>query len=188
MFVQQRNFDSHFNQQLMQRSIPIALFFIITAFGTLLALSTGSDKPDETDTNQILQEAVFTDLQGQEILMEDFSGKTVLIDIWETWCTPCIRSMPTLQQLMEDYPDDFVVLAVSPGYMDSEDDVREFISNNEYDFEFVFGEDFTEALQVQSIPYKIYVNPSGEYVTTVLGSHGPEEDYEKTREIIEDHL
>ncbi|MDG5766890.1 TlpA disulfide reductase family protein [Balneolales bacterium ANBcel1] len=172
----------------MRRYIAIFTFLLLAGFGVLYAISTEAPAGDAADTNTILQEAEFTDLNGNALTMADFQGKTVLIDIWETWCTPCIRSMPTLQKLMDDYPDDFIVLAVSPGYMDSPEDVRQFVDNNDYDFQFVFGQDFSNALQVQSLPYKVYVNPSGEYVTTVLGSHGPEADYEKTREIIEQHL
>ncbi len=172
----------------MRRLIVSSLFIVLAIIGAALALSSGDETADPSDTNQILQDAVFTDLDGREVTLQDYAGKTVLIDIWETWCTPCIRSMPTLQQLMDDYPDDFIVLAVSPGYMDSPEDVEKFVANNDYDFSFVYGEEFSRALQVQSIPYKVYVGPDGEYVTSVLGSHGPEEDYEKTREIIEQNL
>ncbi len=172
----------------MRRTVGVFALIILVIAGFKLASSTESSQPESADATEILQNAVFTDLDGGEVTIHDFEGKTVLIDIWETWCTPCIRSMPTLQELMDDYPDDFIVLAVSPGYMDSEEQVREFVANNDYDFAFVFGEQLAEDFNVQSIPYKVYVSPGGEYIESILGTQGPELDYEKTREIIEKHL
>lgn len=172
----------------MRRLVVFVTLLIVIAVGARVALPLQGDATDASDTNTILQETVFTDLDGGEVTLQDFEGKTVLIDIWETWCTPCLQSMPTLQQLMEDYPNDFVVLAVSPGYMDSPEQVHEFVENHDYDFEFVFGEQLTSDLEVQSIPYKVYVDPEGEYITSVVGTQGPDEDYEKTKEIIEEHL
>ena len=174
----------------MRRSVVTILVLLVIAAGAVIAVSTqsGSDKANTSDIDRILRDAVLTDFAGNEYTLQDFEGKTVLVDIWETWCTPCLQSFPTLQQLMEDYPDDFVVLAVSPGYMDSPDQVREFVENHDYDFEFLFGEELTRELGVQSIPYKVYVSPNGEHVASITGTQGPEEDYEKTREIIEEYL
>lgn len=149
-----------------------------------MASSTGNGVANPEDVNAILSSAVFTDLDGQELTLDQFEGKVVLIDIWETWCTPCLRSMPTLQKLMDDYPEQFVVLAVSPGHMDTPKQVREFVDNHDYTFEFVFGEQLARDLNVHSIPFKVFVDPEGNHIESVLGSRGPEQDYEKAREII----
>ena len=50
---------------------------------------------------------------GREVKLSDFRGKLVLLDIWATWCGPCIASMPHNSQLAEKFADkDLVVLAV----------------------------------------------------------------------------
>ncbi len=172
----------------MRRFVVISIFAVAVLAGIRIAGSSGSEAVNPEDKNEILGNAVLTDLNGSEVTLEKYAGKTVLIDIWETWCTPCLRSMPTLQKLMDDYPDDFVVLAVSPGYMDTPDQVREFVANHDYTFEFVFGEDLARDLNVQSIPFKVYVDPEGQYIESVLGTQGPERDYEKAREIIHRYL
>ena len=171
----------------MQRILATLVLIMFIVGGYVLASSHQHNESDPEETQQLLDEAVFTSLDGADVSLSDYRGKTVLIDIWETWCTPCLQSFPTLQDLMDDYPDDFLVLAVSPGYMDSHDDVVEFVQHNDYDFKFVFGEQLAEQLNVQSIPYKVYVGPSGEYLETSLGTRGPEGDYEKTRKIIENN-
>ncbi len=169
----------------MRRIVSLSILAIVILAGIRLATSSGSAKIDPQDKNEILRNAVMTTLDGDEVTLSNFAGKTVLIDVWETWCTPCLRSFPTLQKLMEDFPEDFLVLAVSPGYMDSPEQVREFAENHDYDFTYVFGEDLARDLNVQSIPFKVYVDPDGQYIESILGTQGPDRDYEKTREIIQ---
>lgn len=172
----------------MRRIITLSIIALVIAGGIRLTTYAGNGTSDPEDKNQVLGNAVMTTLDGTEVTLQDYVGKTVLIDIWETWCTPCLRSMPTLQKLVEDFPDDFVVLAVSPGYMDTTEQVREFVDNHDYDFEFLFGEDLARDLNVQSIPFKVYVDPAGQYIESVMGTQGPEQDYEKTRKIIQQNM
>ncbi len=172
----------------MRRIVSASILVIVLLAGIRFATSAGSATVDPGEKNEILANAVLTTLDGEKVTLRDFAGKTVLIDIWETWCTPCLRSFPTLQKLMEDFPDDFLVLAVSPGYMDSPEQVQEFVDNHDYDFTFVFGEKLAQDLKVQSIPFKVYVDPEGRYIESILGTQGPERDYEKAREIIQRHL
>ena len=41
----------------------------------------------------------FADEQGRALSLKEFRGKTVLLNIWATWCGPCRREMPTLDRL-----------------------------------------------------------------------------------------
>ena len=57
---------------------------------------------------------VLPDLGGKVVRMEDLRGKVVLLNLWTTWCPPCVEEMPTLQTLAEKMDGrDFVLLAVS---------------------------------------------------------------------------
>ncbi len=56
----------------------------------------------------------FTGPDGGEVNLQAFRGKVVLVNLWATWCPPCVEEMPTLQRLQElRGGEDFVVLAVS---------------------------------------------------------------------------
>lgn len=76
-----------------------------------------------------------TKLDGERVNLSDFFGHPVMINFWATWCPPCKAEMPIIQGLLEDSQDGFVVLAVNVG--ESEDVVRGFAEENEFDFTFL---------------------------------------------------
>lgn len=50
---------------------------------------------------------------GQDITLADFEGRPVLVNLWATWCAPCIAEMPTLDALAEREEGRLEVLTVS---------------------------------------------------------------------------
>lgn len=148
-----------------------------------------SNIPDSLKTDaQLVEEAVFTDLQGAEVSVSDFQGKVVLIDFWETWCSPCLATFPVLQRLVEEFPERFVVLAVTPGMVDTKEDARAFVEKKDYDFQFLWdANNLSGKLGVQGIPFKVYLDASGTFIEKSLGSYGPEKEYQVVRDLILEH-
>ncbi len=60
---------------------------------------------------------IFTvlDMEGAEVRLSDFLGEDVLlVNVWATWCGPCLTEMPSMQRLYEQLEgEDFEILAVS---------------------------------------------------------------------------
>ena len=55
-----------------------------------------------------------TDLKGNNLSMEKFSGKYLLIDFWAGWCIPCVKQLPELKVLSKKFKNkDFEILGVS---------------------------------------------------------------------------
>lgn len=145
-------------------------------------------KPAPDTPEEYVEQASFINLEGDTVSVSDFKGKVVLIDFWETWCRPCLASFPTLQKLQEEYPDNFEVLAVTPGFTDSIEDARSFAQEHDYTFTYVMDVNkLHQKLEVQGIPYKVFVDANGEFIKKSLGSYGPEEDYIKIKELINKH-
>lgn len=66
------------------------------------------------DAPKPVPELQFTDHDGKMLTLADFKGKTVLVNIWATWCAPCRKEMPSLDRLQAQLGGkDFVVLPVS---------------------------------------------------------------------------
>ena len=55
----------------------------------------------------------FTDAAGRAVSLDDFAGKLVLVNLWATWCAPCRREMPSLEQLQTRLGDKLAILAIS---------------------------------------------------------------------------
>jgi peroxiredoxin len=53
-------------------------------------------------------------LDGEEVNLSDFAGKVVLLNVWATWCRPCVQEMPALERIYRDYKKDGLeIVAVS---------------------------------------------------------------------------
>jgi thiol-disulfide isomerase/thioredoxin len=55
----------------------------------------------------------FFDRNGKVAKVSDFKGKTLLIDLWGTWCAPCIAEIPYLEKLQQQYSNNKDVLIIS---------------------------------------------------------------------------
>ena len=73
----------------------------------------------------------FTVSDGSSTIhLSNYRGKVVLLNLWATWCAPCVEEMPALVQLHRDHPE-WAILAVS---VDEDPDAyKQFISERHVD-------------------------------------------------------
>lgn len=56
----------------------------------------------------------FRNAQEKQVELSEFKGKIVLLNLWATWCSPCIKELPALDRMQQRLgSDDFAVVAVS---------------------------------------------------------------------------
>ena len=59
-----------------------------------------------------------TDITFQEILKK-YEGKTIVIDVWASWCSDCIKGMPKMKALQEKYPEaTYLFISMDRNYED----------------------------------------------------------------------
>src|SRR5437764_2156626 len=94
----------------------VALAFLFAAT-TALAAELDTVKPGEfipASPPQPAPEVSFSDLKGNWVALADFKGKLVLVNLWATWCQPCLREMPSLDRLRAALPaGDLAIVLVS---------------------------------------------------------------------------
>ena len=66
----------------------------------LLSILSGCTNTSENDD---AEDFAFTLLDGSEKYLSDYRGKVVILDMWATWCEPCMYVMPELKKIYENY-------------------------------------------------------------------------------------
>ena len=110
-------------------------------------------------------------LSGETFRLSDCRGKVVFINIWATWCPPCVAEMPYIQALADAHPDDLVVIGVSCDY--GLDEIVSFVEQNGYTYPIGWDESrVIGGLMYPSyyIPNSIFVDPNG--IVTQMGFGG----------------
>src|SRR5688500_17052439 len=88
-----------------------------TSFGTallvlLLALSSAAAADADklrlgefiaVSPPQPAPEVAFTDAEGKPASLADFAGQPTVVNLWATWCQPCLREMPSLERLQAQF-------------------------------------------------------------------------------------
>ena len=73
-------------------------------FSNQVAIESGIPAPDFT----------FPGLDGKMVSLSNYKGKVVLVNIWATWCPPCVKEMPSMEKLYRKFKrENFEILAVS---------------------------------------------------------------------------
>ncbi|MEI6108334.1 MAG: TlpA disulfide reductase family protein, partial [Opitutae bacterium] len=116
---------------------------------------------------------------GKEIKLSDFRGQTVLIDIWATWCGPCVASMPHNSELAEKHAKDgLVILAVCAD--DSRANYDGWVKRNATKYKFLTAHDtagkdgwdksvFNTQYGVSGFPTLFLVDKEGKLVGSTSG-------------------
>ena len=122
------------------------------------------------------------DLAGGRISLSEHKGKVVLIDFWDTWCPPCRRALPRLQELSDAYAGDLVVIGVAMG-RDGEAKVRSYVESNQLTFPFALADAPQYSVLrdyggVQSLPTTFLVDREG-IIRQVWTGEKPKAVYEK---------
>lgn len=126
---------------------------------------------------------------GNEITQEILKSKKItMINIWGTFCPPCVEEMPTLQQLYSEYESKGFNLigVISDGEINEQEALKILKESNISFINLIpdekFENDFVSKTDV--VPASIFVNSKGEILETIVGSQS-KEDYKK---IIEKYI
>jgi cytochrome c biogenesis protein CcmG, thiol:disulfide interchange protein DsbE len=128
-------------------------------------------------------------LDGESLSLADLSGQVVVLNVWATWCGPCVREMPGLQELHEDYADaGLVVVGASVDRGQAEASVRRFLEARDLTFTILLDPDQTVAQRFRTlgVPETFLIGRDGVIAYRWIGEFDPTAP--QVRERVEDLL
>ncbi len=189
------------NRQFIIIVIVIALAAAVGGFyaqqwwrtaGTLVLIDnvTQNNLGESTEDNSTSKNSVkrpdFTlmDLDNKSRSISEWDGKVILINFWATWCPPCVREVPTLDKLNNDFKDKgFVVIGIA---IDSLDAVTDFVDPLDLKYPILLAEqqgiELSQAFgnRLGILPFSIIVDRKG----NIVKKHQGEINYEQVESLI----
>ena len=103
----------------MKRALIAALVSFLLVSG--IAATAAEDELDRTKLGEFVPSSTpfpapavsLTDAAGHSLDLAELRGKVVVVNLWATWCEPCLREMPSLERLQSRFGERIEVLAVS---------------------------------------------------------------------------
>ena len=135
----------------------------------LVALTLTSCTHQSSDTEARWPSVIVADSSGTEINSGDLlNGNRLVVSLWSTWCVPCRRELPQLQQFAVEHQDVSVV-AVNLG--DKLDSVAAYADEIGLTMPVVIDSEgrISSALGVTSVPSTIVIDSHGKVIATHVG-------------------
>lgn len=126
-------------------------------------------------------------LSGETIDFDELKGKVVFLNLWATWCPPCIAEMPDIQELYNEMKDEniaFVMLSVDTKGTDK---VKKFIDKKKFTFPvYLLENGIPDKFSSNVIPTTFIISKDGEVVSRQEGmaSYNTNEFKEYLRKLI----
>ena len=149
--------------------------------GSAEGLTKTDEKTDaEGETTSVKIAFSGQDLEGNTVSSEILSSsKLTMINVWATYCNPCLREMPELGELAADYsPEEFQIIGI---ISDVEEGSEEKMKDYAADLVAKTGADYTHLLlneslyfslltEVSAVPTTFFFDSEGNLLNTIVGS------------------
>jgi peroxiredoxin len=155
-------------QRLFIRTVILLLLagalgytFYTNFFSSKERVAVGDEAPD----------FVLSDLNGNTHQLSDYRGKGVFLNFWGTYCKPCEKEMPYMNNLYKEYKNQGVeIIAVNVG--ESKLAVEKFAEKYQLHFPIVIDKDnqVLEAYDISPIPTTFLINKDGQIVEIITGT------------------
>lgn len=125
------------------------------------------DGPELTVIGKVDPDWKLLTLDGQEVPFSTFQGRAVFLNIWATWCRPCLMEIPSIQDLHDALKDEGVAVILVT--QESPDRVRRFVEQREWHVPVYVTGRLPAVIQTDGIPATFALNRRGEIVYRHVG-------------------
>jgi thiol-disulfide isomerase/thioredoxin len=129
-------------------------------------------------------------LSGGKISLSQYRGHPVIVDFWATWCSPCRRQIPELNNLYKKYNKTrgLVVLGISCDMVQGKglQSVEPFVEELQIEYPIALADQaLLDRLDVDAIPTTLFIDKDGKIASRVLGAGREGEITENTMMLLE---
>ena len=154
----------------------VIIVLIVILIGILILLQTKDTFYNPSDGSQLAKglpapNFSLPGLDGQMVRLTDYRGKVVLLNIWATWCPPCVEEMPSMEKLYQELRGDgFEILAVSIDESGAQG-VRPFMKKHNLSFPALIDskETLKDLYQTRGVPESFIIDKDGILIEKVIG-------------------
>ena len=115
----------------------------------------------------------FSTPEGTNVTLAEFHGKTVVLNFWATWCAPCRKEMPALEELRNTLGgDNFDVIAIATGPKNEPRKIAKFFADNGISDLPVYLDPksrFANDMGVRGLPITVVLNAQGQEIARMRG-------------------
>ena len=118
--------------------------------------------------------------------LENYKGKVIFLNFWATWCPPCKKEMPNIENIYKEYGEnkkDVVILGVNS---EKENEVKKFLKDKGYTFPTVIDEN-SEVMRkyfIQAFPTSFVIDKEGNVYGYVMGGLTKEQIKQVIEEVL----
>ena len=154
---------------MMKKIYTLIIGLVLGLMSIALFAATGQLKPYQGKLTS--PQINLQDLHGHTHQLDDYAGNIVLVQFWATYCTPCRKEMPSMNQLikkMEGKP--FKIVTVNMA--ESKQDVEQFIQQVPVDFPVLLDTEGATLNQwkVFAAPSNFILDKEGNIIFTLFGA------------------
>jgi|SRR5690554_146706 len=135
--------------------------FFVLAFG-IETLNAQTEKPSLTDIDLKLN-------NNKTVKISELKGKVILLDFWYRGCFPCLKAIPDLIKLQEEFKDDLVIIGIND--VDDQEDVTGYFEYKgvNYFSTYKTSNTISKNLKITAFPTTILYDRQGNMIQTNTG-------------------
>ncbi len=150
-------------RRLVMRSV--ILFILVAAVVYTLYANFTKDHRQKVATGDLAPDFVLTDLQGNKHRLSDYRGQGVFLNFWGTWCPPCKKEMPYINNQYQQFKDKGVQV-LSVDIQESKLSVNQYADRYRLEFPIMIDTDkeVMNAYGIDPLPATFLIDKNGKVV------------------------
>ena len=152
----------------------LIFFFCFSIFSSIA--QTNEDIPFNNiainETPKLISPIIFEDFSGNEVELKNYLGKLIILNFWATWCAPCKKEMPTLDNLYQNNNfKNLQVFAVNIEQPNTLKTKKFFSDLNIKKLEIFFDRNlnFVKEFRLRGVPTTVLINKRSQEFARIIG-------------------